>query len=165
MNPEHNNIKVFNNGKCQALKTSILFGGHWQPIHIVGDKLKWKKDQKNAKKNIISETMNKTIPIRKPNCTFVVWWPSKVDSVTISPNQKDIKINNERIEINKRNNPYWKGWNHFTKPNVNLKADKAVNKGQGLGSTKWKGCFSFLTIFLFFNKISINIYKKLKKKL
>jgi hypothetical protein len=33
---------------------------------MAGDKLTWKKDQKNAKKNITSETINKTIPKRKP---------------------------------------------------------------------------------------------------
>jgi len=32
------------------------------PIAIDGDRLKWKKPQKNAKKNITSDTINKAIP-------------------------------------------------------------------------------------------------------
>jgi hypothetical protein len=36
------------------------------------DNLEWKKAQKKAKKNIISETINKIIPERKPACTIFV---------------------------------------------------------------------------------------------
>ena len=35
-----------------------------------------KKAQKNPKKNITSEIINKSIPKRKPNCTAAVWLPS-----------------------------------------------------------------------------------------
>ena len=40
----------------------ILLGGQTQPNAIEGDKLKWKNAQKKAKKNIISDTINKAIP-------------------------------------------------------------------------------------------------------
>jgi hypothetical protein len=41
---------------------SIPFGGQILPISIVGAKAAEKKAQKNAKKNIISETINRIIP-------------------------------------------------------------------------------------------------------
>jgi hypothetical protein len=49
-------------GISKALNVCIPFGGQILPISIVGVKLEAKKAQKKAKKNIISETMNKIIP-------------------------------------------------------------------------------------------------------
>jgi hypothetical protein len=43
-----------------------------EPIAIEGTRLKWKKAQKNAKKNITSDAINRTIPIRRPSWTFLV---------------------------------------------------------------------------------------------
>jgi len=43
-------------------KTLIPIGGQILPIKIDGEILLWKKAQKNAKKNIISEIINKSIP-------------------------------------------------------------------------------------------------------
>jgi hypothetical protein len=43
-------------------KTSIPFGGQIAPISITGAKAAAKKAQKNAKKNITSETMKSNIP-------------------------------------------------------------------------------------------------------
>jgi hypothetical protein len=60
--PEDNNIKVFSKGKPKASTTLIPYGGHTAPTHIEGDKLKWKKAKKNAKKNITSEAINNSIP-------------------------------------------------------------------------------------------------------
>ena len=60
--PEHNKIKVFNNGISIGLKTSIPFGGQIDPISITGASAAAKKAQKNAKKNIISETIKSNIP-------------------------------------------------------------------------------------------------------
>jgi hypothetical protein len=40
----------------------VPFGGQTQPISIVGFRLDKKKAQKKAKKNIISEAINKIIP-------------------------------------------------------------------------------------------------------
>ena len=39
---------------------------------IVGANAEWKKAQKKAKKNIISEAMNSNIPYRRPTCTIDV---------------------------------------------------------------------------------------------
>ena len=46
--PEHNKIRVFNKGTSIGLKTSIPFGGHIEPISIIGASAAAKKDQKNA---------------------------------------------------------------------------------------------------------------------
>jgi len=56
--PEHNNIKVFNNGIERGSNESIPFGGQILPISIVGARLAAKKAQKKAKKNMTSDTMN-----------------------------------------------------------------------------------------------------------
>jgi hypothetical protein len=63
---------VFKRGMPQGDITSIAFGGHTPPISATGAKLEWKKAQKKAKKNITSETMKSSIPIRKPSCTAPV---------------------------------------------------------------------------------------------
>lgn len=54
---------------------------------------------------------------------------------------------------------YWLKANK--RPNTKVKTEIAVNTGQGLGSTKWKGCFSCLPKILFFKTIIIYL-KKLK---
>jgi hypothetical protein len=58
---------VFTKGTSKGLKASIPFGGQILPISTVGAILAAKKAQKNAKKNIISVTLNKIIPYRRPN--------------------------------------------------------------------------------------------------
>ena len=85
--PEDNKIAVFNKGSAQGLIVWIPKGGQTAPIQIAGDTLEWKNAQKNPKKNMISETINKTKPILKPLCTAKVWRPSKVASITTSHNQ------------------------------------------------------------------------------
>ena len=60
--PELSNSDVFNNGISNALRVNIPFGGQIFPTSIVGVKLDAKKAQKNAKKNIISDSMNSNIP-------------------------------------------------------------------------------------------------------
>lgn len=59
-------------------------GGHVQEISGVGAKLLWKKAQKKAKKNIISEIINRIIPNFRPLKTNDEWWPCRVDSRTTS---------------------------------------------------------------------------------
>jgi len=44
-------------------------GGHIAPIQIDGESAEWKKAQKKATKNIISETINNFIPIFNPDLT------------------------------------------------------------------------------------------------
>jgi len=60
--PEDNKITVLANGKCHGFKTSIPFGGQIQPKPTAGEVLTWKNVQKNEKKNITSDVINKIIP-------------------------------------------------------------------------------------------------------
>jgi hypothetical protein len=53
---------VFNRGTSIGLKTSIPFGGQIAPISITGANAAAKNAQKNAKKNITSDKINKIIP-------------------------------------------------------------------------------------------------------
>jgi hypothetical protein len=59
-------------------------GGHIFPNSIVGDNLLWKKAQKKLIKKKISEIINKIIPHRNPNVTFIVCNPWNVPSREIS---------------------------------------------------------------------------------
>jgi len=94
---------VFNNGTCHGLIAVIPLGGHTQPISIVGFKLEWKKAQKKAKKNIISDTINKIIPIFKPFLTYELWCPSKVASRITSRHHVNITpINNTKPKKNNK---------------------------------------------------------------
>jgi hypothetical protein len=65
--PEQRRIKVLTKGTSKGLNASIPFGGHILPISTVGEILAAKKAQKKAKKNIISETINKIVPYLKPS--------------------------------------------------------------------------------------------------
>ena len=94
LTPEDNNIIVFSNGKPQGFKTSIPWGGQTAPIATEGAKLQWKKAQKNPKKNITSDTMNKIIPARSPCCTFSVWCPV-IASTWISRNHAKALASNK----------------------------------------------------------------------
>jgi hypothetical protein len=87
--PDDNKIIVFNKGKPQGFKVDIPSGGQIHPIPIEGAKVQWKKAQKKEKKNIISEIINRDIPNLIPNCTFKVWFPSNVDSIMTSENQRN----------------------------------------------------------------------------
>ena len=60
--PEQSKINVFNKGTSNALNVFIPFGGQILPISIVGVILAAKKAQKNAKKNITSETIKSIMP-------------------------------------------------------------------------------------------------------
>jgi hypothetical protein len=55
-------IKELKKGIPQGFNTSILLGGQIAPISTVGAKEEWKKAQKKAKKDMISNTINKIIP-------------------------------------------------------------------------------------------------------
>ena len=64
--------KLFKNAISHGFNISISIGSQTPPIVGAGDKLKWKKAQKNAKKNIIAKMINNIIFIRKPCCTILV---------------------------------------------------------------------------------------------
>jgi hypothetical protein len=53
----------------------IPVGGHVEPNSIAGDRLLWKKAQKNEMKKNTSEMMNKIIPHRNPFVTIFVCSP------------------------------------------------------------------------------------------
>lgn len=72
MTPEDKSTIVFKRGTPQGSRGLIPRGGHISPIAHIGASLLWKNAQKNAKKNITSDTMNKIIPIFNPFTTFLV---------------------------------------------------------------------------------------------
>lgn len=67
--PDARSTAVFRSGTENGLSGAIPVGGQAQPISGVGANLLWKKAQKKAKKNIISEVINRTIPSRNPFVT------------------------------------------------------------------------------------------------
>jgi len=67
--PEVIKTKVFNKGIFQGLIAIIPLGGQTEPISNVGFNAEWKKAQKKAKNNIISEAIKRTIPSFKPFLT------------------------------------------------------------------------------------------------
>lgn len=140
VHPDRSKINVFKNGICQGSRTFNPFGGHIEPISIAGDKLLWKNAQKNAKKNSTSDTINKKTPYRRPFWTMPVWWPSKVASLVTSRHQRNIvKKSREKLLTNNKVAP-WYACTYITIPVAQKNADKEATKGQGLGSTRWKGC-------------------------
>jgi hypothetical protein len=89
--PDESKIIVLSIGKPQGSNVIIPLGGQLNPISEEGDKLPWKNAQKNEKKNIISEIINRHMPSLIPVCTLIVWNPSKVDSSIMSKNHLNIK--------------------------------------------------------------------------
>jgi len=118
-------------------------GGHTPPKLKTGDKLEWKNAQKNAKKNIISDTMNKIIPNRKPLWTGAVCCSSNVASLTISRHQVYITYNKTEKPINASCPPPKNLFIYNTVPKVIKNAPKDATNGHGLGSTKCQLCFVF----------------------
>lgn len=55
---------MFSKGTEKGLIGSIPGGGQVQAIWTVGARAEWKKAQKNEKKNITSEIINRIIPRR-----------------------------------------------------------------------------------------------------
>jgi len=82
--PDEIRIRVFKRGTLMGLNLLTLFGGHICPISMFGDALSWKYAQKNLKKNITSEVINKSIPIFSPVTTTFWWRPSFLASLNVS---------------------------------------------------------------------------------
>lgn len=156
--PDNNSIIVFKKGTSQGLNTTIPLGGHIEPISIDGARLLWKNAQKNAKKNSISETINKITPYRNPFWTAPVWCPEKVASLVTSRHHENIVNNNNKNPLNSRYPPLLYACIYITPPRAHEKADIAAVTGQGLGSTKWKGwrC-NCLAVFLKFKFVVVTI--------
>ena len=112
-------------------------GGQTPPILKTGAKLEWKKPQKKAKKNITSETINKSTPSLKPFWTTAVWWPSKVASRIISLHHVYITYRIIENPVKNSSHPPMNLCMYNTKPVVNENAPREATKGHGLGSTKW----------------------------
>lgn len=72
VDPEAKRTAVFNRGIEKGFNGQTPEGGHVHPMSGVGERLLWKKVQKNAEKNMISDTINKIIPHSSPCCTFIV---------------------------------------------------------------------------------------------
>jgi len=121
----------------------IASGGHTPPKLKTGDKLEWKKAQKNAKKNIISETINRIIPSLKPRCTDTVCCSSNVASLTMSRHQVYITYNSIKNPTNASCPPPKNLFIYNTAPEVIKNAPREATNGQGLGSTKCQLCFVF----------------------
>ncbi len=78
--PEARRTAVLRRGTENGFRGWIPGGGQVHEIWGVGASLLWKNAQKNAKKNMISEMMNRIIPNLRPLSTRVVWWPWNVAS-------------------------------------------------------------------------------------
>jgi len=139
--PDKSSINVLTKGTSHGDKTSIPFGGYIPPISWAGDKLEWKKAQKKAKKNIISDAINRSIPHLIPICTEAVCCPSKVASLIISLHQTNIIYKTVICPVKKQIKPpeYW--WTYNAKPIAIEKTPIEHIKAHGDGSTKWNGCF------------------------
>ena len=152
--PELKRKNVFVKGIPEVWIVWIASGGHTPPKLKTGDKLEWKKAQKNAKKNITSETINKIIPNRKPRWTDAVCWSSKVASRTISRHQVYITYKITKKPTRANWPPPKNLFIYSTLPKAKKNAPKEATKGQGLGSTKCQLCF----VFIYLKEILFSIY-------
>jgi hypothetical protein len=140
--PEVSKTIVFNKGIPRGEKHSIPTGGHTPPIKGEGAKLEWKNAQKNETKNIISETINKIKPSRKPFWTASVWKPASASLKTFLAQENKPKRTPKTPSENTQLNP--KLWKLDILPNAMKKTDQAVQKGKILVGSIWNGC-AFLT--------------------
>jgi len=70
--PDARRTAVFRRGTLNGFSGLIPAGGQQHPSSGVGDRLLWKKAQKNAKKNSTSDVINRIIPHRSPVVTYEV---------------------------------------------------------------------------------------------
>ena len=128
-------LTLFKRGTLKGLKTTMPEGGQILPISTLGDKLLWKKAQKNEKKNKTSEVIKKITPQRSPLTTILVWSPWNVPSREISRHHWYIT---KQVEITpKINKDSSNLLNHLTNPTVNIIALREPVRGHGLISTRW----------------------------
>ena len=133
--PDEINTIVFNKGTWNGLNTLIPKGGQIEPTSILGERLLWKKAQKNLTKKKISDTINKAIPHRNPNSTIEVWSPWIAPSRLIS--RHHWIITNIKTNIPKKNKIIELKWNQDTIPVVKYNPPIAPNNGHGDSSTIW----------------------------
>jgi len=160
--PELKRKNVFVKGIPEVWIVWIATGGQTPPKLKTGDKLEWKKAQKNAKKNIISETINRIMPNRKPLWTDAVCWSSKVASLTISRHQVYITYKTIKNPIKASWPPPKNLFIYSTVPEVIKNAPKEATRGQGLGSTKCQLCFVLIYLKqILFSICGYNFWKKI----
>jgi len=82
--PEERRIRVLRRGTLNGLNGVMPAGGQKSPTSKLGDRLLWKKAQKNEKKNNTSDVINRIIPHFNPFKTTEVCRPWKVDSREMS---------------------------------------------------------------------------------
>jgi len=123
-------MAVFKRGTWKGLKIRIPIGGQVLPSSIEGDRLLWKKAQKNLIKKKISETINKIIPQRNPMVTKAVCNPWKVPSREMSRHHWYIVRAVIRFPKMNKDLLYW--WNSLINPETIVKAPMAPIRGQGL---------------------------------
>ncbi len=136
--PEERRNPVFSRGTANGSRACTPTGGQTHPRFGEIDQDLWKKAHKKDRKKKISDTINSTIPIRCALTTADVWYPMNVLSRITSFHHLIIVRTIRKIP-----NPIRTGdfcLNHFTSPIAVAKAPIDPVKGQGLISTRWKGC-------------------------
>lgn len=83
---------VFKRGTLIGLNLIIEIGGHVWPNSILGLNEKWKKLQKNERKNITSDVIKRIIPNLRPFKTSFECKPCKSTSREISFHQEKVII-------------------------------------------------------------------------
>ncbi len=126
---------MLSRGISHGFLASIPLGGQTAPIAGAGFRLAWKYAQKNAKKSLISETINRILPKRRPFCTAVVCCPSKVPSRITSRHQNDTLTTVAKRPRRNSVNPRVYACLCRTSPNSIKKLVKDTRSGHGLGST------------------------------
>lgn len=114
--PDERRTNVFNNGTWKGLNGEIPVGGQVFPTKTSGDSLEWKKAQKKDKKKNTSDTINKTIPQRKPTSTWLECSPCNAPSWEMS--RHHCTITNKIIVKPKYINEGEWAWNHLARPDV-----------------------------------------------
>lgn len=135
--PELNKRKVFVRGIVYVFIVITAFGGQILPMLYTGAKLEWKKDQKKAKKNIISDIINRTMPSFRPFWTAVECVCSNVLSLITSRHHVNITQIISPNPVSSRYDPPANLWLNKIRPLVNVKPASEATKGQGLESTRW----------------------------
>ena len=135
--PLERRIVVLRRGTSKGLMALIPVGGQALPTSILGLSDEWKKAQKNARKKNTSDEINKTIPMRIPSSTLLVWAPRCVASRVTSRHHKIIvnKINPSPICIRSESNLCIQE----AKPPTRHSLPIDPVRGHGLASTKWNG--------------------------
>jgi hypothetical protein len=132
---------VFKKGTRKGFKGKREIGGHTNPNSTQGDKLEWKKAQKNPAKNITSLEINNNILIFKPFWTRKVWYPCIKDSRKTSRHQ-----NIDKKQTKKKENKEGKKILLLNQTTNLLRREREqilTKIGQGETSTIWNICLIF----------------------